>query len=87
MSLEFRREVYAEKINFGFLSLCIMFKVMRRNKILEKMIVGRKGMKTKDQILQRVNIKYQGNEKKPAEETKKELLKGKSAECLVLESK
>ena len=27
MSLEFRREVYAEKIIFGFLSFCIIFKV------------------------------------------------------------
>ena len=74
MSLEFRIEVYAEKINFGFLNLCIMFKVMKLSTIVEKMIVGRKGMKTKDRILQCVNIKYQGNEKKPAEETKKEIL-------------
>ena len=74
MSLEFRREVNAEKIIFGFLSLCIMFKVMRLSKIIEKMIVGRKGMKTKNRILQHVNINSQGNEKKPAEETKKELL-------------
>ena len=75
MSLEFRREVvYAEKINFGFLSLCVMFKVMKLSKIIEKMIADRKGMKTKDQILQYVNIKYQVNEKKPAEETKKEIL-------------
>ena len=74
MSLEFRIEVYAEIINFGFLNLCIMFKVMKLSTIVEKMIVGRKGMKTKDRILQCVNIKYQGNEKKPAEETKKEIL-------------
>ena len=74
MSLEFRIEVYAEKINFGFLNLCIMFKVMKLSTIVEKMIVGRKGMKTKDRILECVNIKYQGNEKKPAEETKKEIL-------------
>ena len=58
MSLEFRIEVYAEKINFGFLNLCIMFKVMKLSTIVEKMIVGRKGMKTKDRILQCVNIKY-----------------------------
>ena len=88
-SLEFRREVYAEKVNFAFLSLRIVFKAMRLNKIIEKMIVGRKEIKTKDQILQHVNINIRMMRRNQQRRQRKSHYRvaGKPDGCPVLESK
>ena len=62
--------MYTEKVNLGFVSLCIIFKAMRLNKIIDEISMDRKGIKTKSKScrISTLNIREM---KRNQQETKK----------------